>query len=183
MSKPAIFLDRDGTIIEDTDYIRETEKVSLISGAVNGLQRLREKGYLLFVVSNQSGVGRGKIRDEEFLAVHQRVCELLQKAGVDIAEFAYCFHTPEEQCQCRKPRSGLVPRKYQGMALDLSKSFTVGDKESDLLLGDNLGAQAALVLTGKGRQTQAQLAAEGRAYPVYANLQEFAEKIPSVLAT
>ena len=106
----AIFIDRDGTIIEDQHYPRDAEAVKLLPGATEGLQMMVKKGYKLYVIRNQSGVGRGIISDSEFIGVHQRTCELLQEKGIEIVEFAYCLHHPEDKCDCRKPEIGLVPK-------------------------------------------------------------------------
>lgn len=164
----AVFLDRDGTIIEDAHYPRDPAVVKLLPNAVAGMKRMREKGYYLFVVSNQSGVGRGIISMPEFKAVHKRVCELLQAEAVEIAEFGYCFHTPEEGCGCRKPQTGLLPREYQGYPLDWTKSFTIGDKTSDAELGRKMGGTGCLLSSND---------ADG--YPHYRDLLALAEALPN----
>jgi len=176
----AAFVDRDGTIFEDKGYPRDPNTVELIPGSAEALRLLRKKGYLLFVVSNQSGVGRGIIQDHEFKAVHARCCELLQSEGVEIEEFGYCFHLPEDDCQCRKPNPGLITRVCRGEKIELSKCFTVGDRRCDLFLAKGIGAKGFLVLTGVGKETVKELEAEnpGQAYPVYANLLEVAKNIP-----
>lgn len=178
--KRAVFLDRDGTIIEDLHYPREAEKVRLVPGAAEGLRELVKKGYLLFVVSNQSGVGRGIIKDHEFKAVHEKTCELLKGEGIEIAEFGYCFHIPDDECACRKPEIGLVPKKYQGESLDWTNSFVIGDKECDLELGTNIGATSYLVLTGKGKKSFEELSEAGRfeTYRVKPSLVDVAADIP-----
>lgn len=178
-SSVAVFLDRDGTIMEDTHYPKEAEKVKLIPSAVQGLLLMKEKGYLLFVVSNQSGVGRGIISDEQFTEVHGRLCELLQTHHVEIDEFFYCFHKPEDQCRCRKPNTGLAIKEFKGKKILLSQSFVVGDKECDLGLADNLGAKGILVLTGKGKTTLENLESQNlsQRYEVCENLLEMAENL------
>lgn len=153
--KAAIFLDRDGTIIEDQHYPKDPHKVVLLPNAVEGLKLMREKGYLLFVVSNQSGVGRGIIKDEEFRQVHEKFCELLKNSNVEIDEFNYCLHHPDDHCLCRKPKTGLIATSFKEQQIDLSKSFAVGDKICDLELADNLGAKGCLVLSGKGKDSLA----------------------------
>lgn len=176
----AVFLDRDGTIIEDTHYPNDPKAVVPIPGAFEGLRELAGKGYLLFVVSNQSGVGRGVILDHQFQAVHARVCELLKENGVEIAEFSYCFHKPEDDCQCRKPRTGLIPKDFQGRSFDLAHSYVVGDRDIDLELGENIGAHSALVLSGKGQKTFDALSLTGSLeHPAFASLADFAKTVPS----
>ncbi len=177
--QPAVFLDRDGTIIEDLHYPREPEKVRLCRNAIEGMKSVQSKGYLLFVVSNQSGVGRGIIKDHEFKAVHDKTCELLKAEGIEIAEFEYCFHKPSDECSCRKPEIGLIPKVWDGKGLDWAKSYTVGDKLCDLELGENIGASPYLVLTGKGQASFEELKAEGKIdrYKVVADLLEFSKQI------
>jgi len=156
----AVFLDRDGTIIEDRHYLNDPEKVLLIAGVGAALRQLQEKGFLLFIVSNQSGISRGYINDQQFKAVHQKVCEVLQAEGVKISEFAYCFHHPDERCQCRKPAPGLIPKAFEGQKIQLDRSFVVGDSLCDLKLADAVGAQGCLVKTGKGMKTLGEIEAE-----------------------
>lgn len=141
-TKPAVFLDRDGTIIEDCHYTREPERVRLLPGAVDGLKRMRELGYHLVLISNQSGVGRGIITREQFEAVHDRFVSLLEAEGVRLDEVAYCLHAPEAGCACRKPETGLIPAGYREVA---SQSYVVGDKKSDIELAKNLGARGILI--------------------------------------
>ncbi len=179
--KAAVYMDRDGTIIEEQAYPKEPNLVRLLPNTGRALRTMEEKGYLLFVVSNQSGVGRGIITDEQFKAVHNRCCELLQQEKIHIAEFAYCFHRPDENCGCRKPMTGLVAKTFNGNKIDWSRSFMVGDKRSDLELADKMGAPGYLVLTGYGPDTAEELRANGsdRKYVICDDLLSVAEKIPS----
>lgn len=169
----AILLDRDGTIIEDAHYPKDPELVQFCADAVPGLKLLMEKGYLLYVVSNQSGVGRGIIRDEEFLAVHRRFCEILQREGIDIVEFSYCFSRPDDPSPNRKPATGMAPKEYRGRPIAWSRCRVIGDRLSDLQLGDNMGAQSSLVRTGKGADTEKTLP-QNHPYEVYDTLLDFA---------
>src|SRR5690606_18878680 len=141
------------TLIEDTHYPRDPAIVELLPGVGAGLRMMHEKGYLLFVISNQSGVGRGIISDTQFKAVHEKVCHLLQGQQVQIEEFSYCFHHPEDDCECRKPKTGLVPRRWQDKPIEMKSSFVIGDRDADLLVAERIGAQGWLVLTGKGKAT------------------------------
>lgn len=173
----AVFLDRDGTIIEDTHYPRDPDKVIVLPNALEGMKRLNEKGFSIFVISNQSGVGRGIITQAQFKAVHKRVCEHLQGAGIEVAEFFYCFHKPEDECNCRKPRPGLVPKTFQGKAFNFSKCYMVGDRDADLLLAQAIGANGFLVLTGKGQLTLNDMKGSSVKYRVCKDLLDFAEQI------
>jgi D-glycero-D-manno-heptose 1,7-bisphosphate phosphatase len=180
MSKSAVvFLDRDGTIIEDVDYIREPHKVALLPNAGAGLRMMTEKGYLLFVVSNQSGIGRGLIQQDELDAVHARFIELLARERITIAGYGYCYHRPEENCSCRKPRHGLIPQTLGGRDVDYAACFTVGDKDTDLFLADSIGAKGFLVLTGKGVRTRAEMEPAVLArFPVKPDLLAAAQEMP-----
>lgn len=176
----AIFLDRDGTIIEERSYPKDPEQVVLLSHSAQALHLMTRKGYTIFVVSNQSGVGRGIISRAEFEAVHQRCSELLQAHGAEIAEFAYCFHRPDDKCLCRKPLTGLIPESYRGKDVNWKRSFVVGDKRSDLELGDNIGATSYLVLTGWGPETLSGLEEQNRRgdYKICQDLLEVAKDLP-----
>ncbi len=178
--RPAIFLDRDGTIIEEVNYIREVEKVKLLPNSLAALKQIQEKGYFIFVISNQSGVGRGLITQDEFQAVHDKVSGLLQAAGIQIHGYLYCFHTPSEKCDCRKPGIKLIPKKVGEIEVDWEKSFTAGDKDCDVFLSDKIGRKAFLVRTGHGCDTE-KLLKEMRpvtAYEVCEDLLDVATRLP-----
>lgn len=180
-AQPAIFLDRDGTIIEDLHYPKDPEKVGLLPGAADALRELsRAKGYRLFIVSNQSGVGRGLIRLDEFWTVHRRCAELLREEGIRIEAYSYCLHEPEASCGCRKPKRGLVLPWKGSRAIDFDASHVIGDRRGDLELADAIGATGWLVLTGSGPSTQAELR-ETRIdrYASVESLEAFAAAVPS----
>lgn len=180
MAIVAAILDRDGTIIEDTHYPKDPGLVKLIPGAGEALKALRRKGYVIFVVSNQSGVGRGLIQESEFLAVHERFCEVLQEAGAEVAQFAYCLHHPDDPCLCRKPKTGLMPRRFNDQPIDFARSVVIGDRESDLALGDELGARSLLVRTGHGLVTEAGPAGQAGAYSIFDCLAEAVRHLPDL---
>jgi len=135
----ALFLDRDGTIIEDTGYIRDPDQVRLLPGAASALKALRENGWKLIVISNQSGIGRGLISVADAQAVHQRFLDLMSDAGVTITGSYFCPHAPNEGCNCRKPSPFLLQKASLEHSIDLSKSYMVGDRENDILSGRNAG--------------------------------------------
>ncbi len=173
----AVFLDRDGTIVEDMHYPKDPSQIRLLPEAIDGLKLMQKKGYTLFVVSNQSGVGRGIIHDSEFKAVHDRICELLKENEVEIAEFSYCFHHPDDHCKCRKPETGLVPREISGTPVNFSESFAVGDKQCDVQLGMNLGVKESfLVLTGKGEAESKKIKSDD--VRIVKTLLEMAKELP-----
>ena len=149
------FLDRDGTIMEDGHYLRDPGEVRLIPNAARGLKRLKALGFVLLVVSNQSGVGRGYFGEDDVRAVNDRLQELLAAEGVELDGFYWCPHAPEDGCACRKPLPGLVHAVEAELAeagrdFDPANCVVVGDKTCDVDLGRNVGALAVLVRTGKG---------------------------------
>ena len=154
----ALFLDRDGTIIEDRHYLADPDGVELLPGAGAALGRLCAAGCRLFVVTNQSGIGRGYFGENEFLACQHRLDELLRPFGAAIADFRYCPHTPSEHCKCRKPGTDMWESLRAAHGLNTAQCVMVGDKTEDLLFGVNAGfAASCLVLTGKGEDKAREL--------------------------
>ena len=147
--RKAVFLDRDGTIIEDVNYLSRIEDIKLISGAKEALRLLKSKGYLLIVVSNQSGIGRGYFTKEFVDKANDVLNEMLD--GL-IDAFYYCPHKPEDNCVCRKPKTALVDEAVERFGINRSDSFVIGDKESDIELGINANITPILVLTGYGKR-------------------------------
>jgi D-glycero-D-manno-heptose 1,7-bisphosphate phosphatase len=172
---PAIFLDRDGVIIENrADYVRDWEDVELLPGAVQALAQIALKPWKIILVTNQSAVGRGIISSQTAQAINQQLVMELEKAGCRIDGIFMCPHAPGEDCACRKPRPGLLLQAAQALSVDLSHSVMIGDAWSDLQAGLAAGVgQLALVRTGRGN---AQLALpppiELRSWAVYANIQQ-----------
>lgn len=144
----AVFLDRDGTLIDDIGYISDPEDVRLVPGAADALRGLRDAGFRLVVVSNQSGLGRGLITQEQADAVHHRFVEELGRAGARIDGAFYCPHAPEDGCACRKPLPGLLLDAARGLGLDLGRSFMVGNSDVDRAAGEAAGARAILLADG-----------------------------------
>ncbi len=154
--KRAVFLDRDGTLNEDPGYLHDPAQLRLFPGAGRALRSLKDAGYLLIVVSNQSGVARGLIDPQEIPRINQRMDELLiQDGGVKIDDYRLCFHHPDEDCPCRKPRPLLLKQASDELGIDLSQSFMIGDKVSDLGAGKAAHCQASiLVRTGAGIESE-----------------------------
>ena len=139
--KRALFLDRDGTIIEDRGYMRDPALVELLPGAADALRAIAHEGWELVVVSNQSGVGRGLITLAEMEAVQARFLETMRGAGVEIAASYVCVHRPDENCHCRKPSAFHVELAARDLGLDLKTSWMIGDRRSDILCGKNAGCK------------------------------------------
>jgi histidinol-phosphate phosphatase family protein len=155
MSTPrkAVFLDRDGTINVDPGYLRSPEQLHLLPQVGPALAKLREAGFLLIVVSNQSGVARGLVLESDLVKIHSRLEEMLQPWNVRIDQYALCLHHPDECCECRKPKPKLLKESALQLGIDLKNSFMVGDKISDLEAGLAAGCKGSiLVLTGEGKK-------------------------------
>jgi D-glycero-D-manno-heptose 1,7-bisphosphate phosphatase len=149
--KRALFLDRDGTIIEDTGYVCRVEDVRLLPGVREALADLQQH-YRLVLVSNQSGIGRGMFGHAELDAVHARMNQLL--AEVRFAGVYYCVHRPEDGCQCRKPRPGMLQTAARDLGINLSQSIMVGDKSSDVEAGAAAGCLTAFLGLEVDREPQ-----------------------------
>ncbi len=141
----AVFLDRDGTINADTGYIRSPSELHIFPAARRGLSLLVENGFLLFVVTNQSGIGRGYFSLEEMEAVNRKLEEDLGREGIFLEEIAYCPHHPADGCACRKPSPYLIEKLAVENGVDLNGSFFIGDKPSDVLTGSNAGCRTVLL--------------------------------------
>ncbi|WP_395664788.1 D-glycero-alpha-D-manno-heptose-1,7-bisphosphate 7-phosphatase [Methylocella sp.] len=170
MSQPAIFLDRDGTVIVERHYPSNPDEVELLPGAVAALKAMERLGFPFVIVSNQSGIGRGHISFAQADAVEARVRELLTAAGVAIAGWYRCPHGPDDDCACRKPRPGMVEEAARDLGLDPSRSFVIGDKLSDVELATAVGGTGLLVTTGHGAKDAAKAKAKG--YGVFRDLLE-----------
>jgi histidinol-phosphate phosphatase family protein len=138
MAKRALFIDRDGTLIVDVGYPRDPDQVELMAGAADALRALQQH-WLLVVVSNQSGIGRGLITEAEARAVHDRFVARFAAEGISFAGFYYCPHPPDAGCRCRKPAPGLVHDASAALGIELASSVMIGDKSSDLDAGRAAG--------------------------------------------
>lgn len=153
--KRAVFLDRDGTINQDPGYLNNPDGVVLFPGVGQALRKLSEAGFLLIVVSNQSGIARGLVEPENLEKIHQNMNLLLKKEGAEIDDFFICSSLPEKKAPDRKPNPGLLLQGAEKYGIDLSESYMVGDRKSDLDAGKNAGCRAvALVRTGRGQETE-----------------------------
>jgi len=138
----AVFLDRDGTLNEDPGYLSDPDQVRLLSGVPEALRKLKESGFMLIVISNQSGVGRGLVPLETLNEIHSRMNQLiLQNGGAPIDRFYYCPHRPEDLCECRKPKPTLVQDAAKENEIDLSQSYMIGDRLKDLEAGRSAGVR------------------------------------------
>jgi len=155
MTNPAVFLDKDGTLIEDVPYNVNPGMMQLTRGAMEGLRSLHAAGYELIIISNQSGVARGYFPEEALLDVEVRSRELLLEIGVPLAGFYYCPHHPDGNvlnynidCSCRKPEPGLIFRAAQEHKVDLASSWFIGDILNDVEAGRRAGCKTVLIDNG-----------------------------------
>ena len=145
-----VFLDRDGTLVRDLGYTHRIEDYELLPGVVSGLRRILDAGYRLAVVTNQSGIGRGYFRAEQYAAFQAHLASDLARQGVRIEASYFCPHRPEAECQCRKPRPALLHRAERELGADLARSWVIGDSTVDVELAQRGGCRGAVrVLTGK----------------------------------
>ena len=160
MKRKAIFLDRDGTIIEECNYLSDPEQVRLIPGSGEAIRALSEAGFFIVMVTNQSGVARGMFTEDDVKKVNQRVCTELKRYGAVIDAIYYCPHhvkgtVPQYavSCNCRKPLAGMGLQAARDHDLDLAESYMIGDKQADVDFGRNCGMKGAyLVRTGHGAE-------------------------------
>jgi len=177
----AVFLDRDGTINVEKDYLHRVEEFEFIPGAPDSIRKLKEAGYLVIVVTNQSGVARGYYDIEAVHRLHAHLDAELSKIGAAIDAYYVCPHHPEHgvgdyrcQCDCRKPMPGMLLEAAGRFGIDLASSFLVGDNMSDVDAARNAGCRPVLVTTGHGGK---HVDALPENVPVFATLKEAAEAI------
>ena len=157
-SRPALFIDRDGTLTEEVGYVNHPARLRLLPRSAEAIRRLNAAGVAAVVVTNQAGIARGYFSEDVLHAVNHTLTSELLRAGAKLDGLYVCPHHPSEgeppfraQCECRKPKPGLLLRAAADLGLDLARSTMVGDKPSDLAPGRAVGAAAVLVLTGYGR--------------------------------
>jgi D-glycero-D-manno-heptose 1,7-bisphosphate phosphatase len=147
VNKKAIFVDRDGTLIEDVGYLSRVEDLRIFPFTSEAVRLLRENGFLVVVITNQSGIGRKIYTEAAMHAVHKRMQEDLENM---FDGFYFCPHLPGEGCACRKPNLGMLEAACGDLEIDMNGSWTIGDKAIDIQIGSNAGIKTALVLTGYG---------------------------------
>lgn len=153
-----IFLDRDGTIIEDRHYLSSPGDLSFLPGATRTMQAMQAAGCRLFLVTNQSGIGRGYFSLEDYQHVHEALLEMLAGQGIYLTDTSFCPHAPGRGCSCRKPSTGMWEQIRARQGISARKSVMLGDKEEDISLGRNCGFAACILLgTGKGEKSLARL--------------------------
>ena len=149
-SHPALFLDRDGIINIDHGYVYKQEDFEFTQGIFDLVKLFSDKGYLIFVITNQSGIGRGYYTESDFHLLTQWMLDTFKKHHISIERVAYCPHTPEKNCSCRKPNTALINEILKTYTIDLAASYLIGDKQSDIDLAINAHICNAIYI---GRET------------------------------
>ena len=182
--RPAVFLDRDGTILREFDYLADPDGVELIAGAAEAIRALSEAGFAVVCVTNQSGVARGLLDLGTLARIHERMGALLAEHGARLDAIESCPHHPDHDgvdSPRRKPRPGMLLDAARALDLDPVRSWTVGDAERDVRAGELAGGRGILVATGKGEREFARAAAAGSPPRAYAR--DLAEAARRILAT
>jgi D-glycero-D-manno-heptose 1,7-bisphosphate phosphatase len=163
-NRRAVFIDRDGTINEEKEYLYRSEAFEFIPGAPEAIKVFNEAGFLVVVVTNQSGVARGYYGEDDVRSLHRHIDELLMSYGAKVDAYYFCPHHPLNgvgvyriECACRKPMPGMLLKAASDLGIDLSRSWMIGDKLVDVEAGISAGCSSAMVLTGYGPEQQAKL--------------------------
>ncbi|CAN5125739.1 D-glycero-beta-D-manno-heptose 1,7-bisphosphate 7-phosphatase [soil metagenome] len=149
MKQPAVFLDRDGTLIEEVNYLSRVKDLKLFPYTAKAIRLLKDHGFLVIVVTNQSGIGRGEFEETAMHSIHDQIQVELSGA---IDGFYFCPHLPDAGCKCRKPGTGMIDEACGDFEVEISKSWLVGDKEIDVGAGQNAQMSTILVRTGYGNE-------------------------------
>jgi D-glycero-D-manno-heptose 1,7-bisphosphate phosphatase len=180
VKRAAVFLDRDGTLIRDVKYLCAVEQIEILPGAAAALLLLRAHGFKLVVVTNQSGVARGRLSELDLQAIHAELMKRLGRDGAVLDAIYYCPHHPTEGlgdfrriCECRKPKTGMIERAARELDLDPKLSYVVGDKWTDIELAQGAGATGIFI----GRDDAKNGAVAGLEVPLVADLRQAAEWI------
>jgi D-glycero-D-manno-heptose 1,7-bisphosphate phosphatase len=168
----AIFMDRDGTISKEVGYVNHLSRFSLIDRAADAIKLINGSDFLAVAVTNQAGVARGYFKEDLILKVHDRMETLLNEKGSYLDAIYYCPHHPEvgeepyrKACDCRKPNTGMLEAAREDLDVDLTRSFMIGDKLSDVQLAHRVGGKGVMVLTGYGRGEYEALSEEDKKIP------------------
>lgn len=145
-AQKALFLDRDGVINIDHGYVYQIEKFEFTEGIFELLELFIQHNYQLFIVTNQSGIGRGYYTEDNFLTLTEHMLEVFSQKNIPIQMVQYCPHAPEENCHCRKPSTGMIDKIRASFSIDLENSWMIGDKQSDIDLAKNAGITHSIAI-------------------------------------
>ncbi len=163
MSKRLVLIDRDGTINVERHYLSLPDQIELFPNTVDGIRLLKSLGLTVVVVTNQSAIGRGIFNLERLDEIHKHLGNLLAEQDAAVDAIYFCPHTPEDNCECRKPLTAMAQQAAKDFNADLTQSFMIGDNVCDIELGKNINATTILVRTGYGTRTES----EGKTKPDY----------------
>ena len=179
MSEKAVFLDRDGTMIEDVGYLDRLDRLKLFPYTIDAVRLLHRGGYKVVVVTSQNGVAQGVLTEEFLVEAHAHLSKLCEEAGAKVAGYYYCPHSTHAaveryrtDCECRKPKPGMILAAARDHSIDLSQSFVIGDRWRDIEMGIAAGTRAVLVETGYGKTEASRRPVNIPAVPVAATLIE-----------
>jgi D-glycero-D-manno-heptose 1,7-bisphosphate phosphatase len=168
MKRRAVFLDRDGTINKDVGYPNSYDMIDIFPYSFEAVKKINQAGFLAVIVTNQSGIGRGYIEEKNLHDLHRKMGGIFGQHGAHFDGIYHCPHykdaeNPEYrgECSCRKPKPGMALQAAQDLEIDLTQSYMIGDKEEDILFGNNCQASSILVLTGFGTKTLPKLQEKG----------------------
>lgn len=147
--KPAIFLDRDGVIIVEKNFLKDPEEIEFYPGAIEALKAIGDE-YIKIVISNQSGVARGYFTSADVEKINTHISSILKMSGISIDAWYFCPHGPDDNCQCRKPRPGMIMKAEEKFNINIPNSWIIGDKSTDIEAGKAAGINTILVKTGYG---------------------------------
>jgi D-glycero-D-manno-heptose 1,7-bisphosphate phosphatase len=150
--KKAVFLDRDGTICKDVNYLSRPEQLMIFPFAVEAVRLLNDNSFLAILVTNQSGIARGFFDEKALLEIHEKLVSELAEQNAKLDAIYFCPHNSGDNCSCRKPNTGMLEQATKDFSIDLENSWMIGDKAIDVETGFNAGTKTALVLTGYGRK-------------------------------
>jgi D,D-heptose 1,7-bisphosphate phosphatase len=174
----AIFLDRDGVINKEVSYLSNPDDFEFIEGSIEALKILKQKGYLLIVITNQAGIARGFFTEQTLKTIHMKMINILKENQIQLDDIFYCPHHPDftGPCDCRKPNPGMIMKAKLKHNIDLNKSFMVGDTLNDIQTGKAANCKTVLVLTGYGTDEKEKIRS---IIPdmIFKNLKEFAINI------
>ena len=157
---PAIFLDRDGTINHDKNYLSDEKDLKLYKNVEKALIKFKQLGFKIVIVTNQSGIARKYFTVTKLNKIHSKLIEMLKKLKVTVDGIYYCPHGPDDNCDCRKPKIGMAQKAAKELNIDLKRSYMIGDSVRDYIFGYNFGGKGIMVLTGHGKKQFAKIKSE-----------------------
>lgn len=161
MNNRAVFFDRDGVINKEIGYLDSPDKVEIIPGVSEAIKLLNENDFIVIIITNQSGIARGYFTENTLIEINNYIKSELEKQQAKIDAIYFCPHHPDDNCQCRKPKIGLIKKAEIEMGIDLARSYLIGDKITDIETGVNAKLKSILLLTGYGKQEKEKLKDSG----------------------